>query len=114
LAGDFFSSFCHHRSPDPAPGPNFLRVFYASPAPAASIVYAPQEDDNGLIGVVSPGVRACLPPCPSTDAGSGTAGRVLLSFPRFSMPGWLALLCGVVVLIAAAYLLYAVLRPDSF
>ncbi|MEN5208125.1 potassium-transporting ATPase subunit F [Stenotrophomonas terrae] len=30
------------------------------------------------------------------------------------MPGWLALLCGVVVLIAAAYLLYAVLRPDSF
>jgi len=30
------------------------------------------------------------------------------------MPGWLALLCGVVVLIAAAYLLYAALRPDSF
>ena len=94
--------------------PNFLRAFYASPAQAASIVYAPQDDDNGLIGVISVVVRACLPPCPSTDAGSGTAGRVLLSFPRFSMPGWLALLCGVVVLIAAAYLLYAVLRPDSF
>ncbi len=30
------------------------------------------------------------------------------------MPGWLSLLSGVVVLVAAAYLLYAVLRPESF
>lgn len=28
------------------------------------------------------------------------------------MPGWLSLLCGVAVLVAAAYLLYVVLRPD--
>ncbi|MDY1035040.1 potassium-transporting ATPase subunit F [Stenotrophomonas sp. CFBP8980] len=30
------------------------------------------------------------------------------------MPGWLALLCGVLVLVAAAYLVYAVLRPEAF
>ncbi|WP_454832232.1 potassium-transporting ATPase subunit F [Pseudoxanthomonas wuyuanensis] len=30
------------------------------------------------------------------------------------MPGWLALLCGVAVTVAAAYLLYAVLRPEKF
>lgn len=30
------------------------------------------------------------------------------------MSGWLALICGVAVLIAAAYLLYAVLRPEDF
>ncbi|MBD8637151.1 potassium-transporting ATPase subunit F [Stenotrophomonas sp. 169] len=30
------------------------------------------------------------------------------------MPGWLSLLCGVLVLVAAAYLLYVVLRPESF
>jgi hypothetical protein len=30
------------------------------------------------------------------------------------MPAWLSLLCGVAVLVATAYLLYAVLRPESF
>jgi hypothetical protein len=30
------------------------------------------------------------------------------------MPGWLALICGVVVIVAAAYLLYVVLRPEDF
>ncbi|CCG39233.1 putative uncharacterized protein [Xanthomonas citri pv. mangiferaeindicae LMG 941] len=30
------------------------------------------------------------------------------------MPGWLSLLCGVAVLVAAAYLLYVVLRPEDF
>lgn len=30
------------------------------------------------------------------------------------MSPWLSLLCGVLVLVAAAYLLYAVLRPESF
>ncbi|ALJ27015.1 MULTISPECIES: potassium-transporting ATPase subunit F [Stenotrophomonas] len=30
------------------------------------------------------------------------------------MPGWLLFLCGLVALVAAAYLLYAVLRPESF
>lgn len=30
------------------------------------------------------------------------------------MPGWLALVCGVAVIIAAAYLLYVVLRPEDF
>lgn len=30
------------------------------------------------------------------------------------MPGWLALVCGVAVVVAAAYLLYAVLRPEDF
>lgn len=30
------------------------------------------------------------------------------------MPGWLSLLCGLVALVAAAYLLYVVLRPESF
>ncbi|KQN95635.1 MULTISPECIES: hypothetical protein [Stenotrophomonas] len=30
------------------------------------------------------------------------------------MPGWLSLLCGLVALVAAACLLYAVLRPESF
>jgi len=30
------------------------------------------------------------------------------------MPGWLFFLCGLVALVVAAYLLYAVLRPESF
>lgn len=30
------------------------------------------------------------------------------------MPGWLFLVCGIAVVIAAAYLLYAVLRPEDF
>lgn len=31
-----------------------------------------------------------------------------------AMSPWLSLLCGVLVLVAAAYLLYVVLRPESF
>ena len=30
------------------------------------------------------------------------------------MPGWLALVCGVSVIVAGAYLLYVILRPDRF
>ncbi|MFT4249285.1 MAG: potassium-transporting ATPase subunit F [Pseudomonas sp.] len=30
------------------------------------------------------------------------------------MTGWLSLVCGIAVLIAAAYLLYVVLRPEEF
>ena len=30
------------------------------------------------------------------------------------MPGWLALVCGVAVVVAAAYLLYVILRPEDF
>ena len=30
------------------------------------------------------------------------------------MPGWLALLCGVAVIVACAYLLYVILYPDRF
>ncbi len=30
------------------------------------------------------------------------------------MPGWLALICAIAVVIAAAYLLYVVLYPDRF
>lgn len=30
------------------------------------------------------------------------------------MPGWLLLVCAIAVVIAAAYLLYAVLRPEDF
>ena len=30
------------------------------------------------------------------------------------MPGWLSLLCGIVVTLAAAYLLLVVLRPEKF
>lgn len=30
------------------------------------------------------------------------------------MPGWLSMLCAVSVLVAAAYLLYVVLRPEDF
>ena len=30
------------------------------------------------------------------------------------MPGWLALVCGVAVIVAAAYLLYVILRPEDF
>jgi len=30
------------------------------------------------------------------------------------MPAWLSLVCGVLVLVAAAYLLYDVLRPEAF
>ncbi|MFC3549792.1 potassium-transporting ATPase subunit F [Lysobacter cavernae] len=30
------------------------------------------------------------------------------------MPGWLALVCSIAVVVAAAYLLYVVLRPEDF
>ncbi|WP_144899935.1 potassium-transporting ATPase subunit F [Luteimonas cucumeris] len=30
------------------------------------------------------------------------------------MPGWLALICAIAVVIAAAYLLFVVLYPDRF
>lgn len=30
------------------------------------------------------------------------------------MPGWLALICGIAVVLAAAYLLYVILRPEDF
>lgn len=30
------------------------------------------------------------------------------------MPDWLAMACGVAVIIAAAYLLYVILRPEDF
>ncbi len=31
-----------------------------------------------------------------------------------TLPAWLALLCGVGVLVAAAYLIYVVLSPEAF
>lgn len=30
------------------------------------------------------------------------------------MPGWLALTCAVAVVLASAYLLYVILRPEDF
>ena len=30
------------------------------------------------------------------------------------MPGWLALVCGVAVIVACVYLLYVILYPDRF
>lgn len=30
------------------------------------------------------------------------------------MPAWLSLLCGVATIVAAAYLLYVILRPERF
>ncbi|HEY1141033.1 MAG TPA: potassium-transporting ATPase subunit F [Lysobacter sp.] len=30
------------------------------------------------------------------------------------MPGWLAFVCSVAVVVAAAYLLYVILRPEDF
>jgi hypothetical protein len=30
------------------------------------------------------------------------------------MPGWLSLVCGLVVILAAAYLLLVILRPEKF
>ena len=30
------------------------------------------------------------------------------------MPGWLSMLCVVAVIVAAAYLLYVILRPEDF
>lgn len=49
---------------------------------------------------------------PSTRYARRAGGRA--TEPRFPMPGWLLFLCGLVALVAAAYLLYAVLRPESF
>ncbi len=31
-----------------------------------------------------------------------------------TLPAWLALVCGVLVIVAAAYLLYVVLAPEKF
>ena len=30
------------------------------------------------------------------------------------MPGWLAMVCAIAVVLAAAYLLYVILRPEDF
>jgi K+-transporting ATPase KdpF subunit len=30
------------------------------------------------------------------------------------MPGWLAMVCSIAVVVAAAYLLYVILRPEDF
>jgi hypothetical protein len=30
------------------------------------------------------------------------------------MPGWLALVCGAAVIVACAYLLYVIVRPERF
>ncbi|MFD0725002.1 potassium-transporting ATPase subunit F [Lysobacter brunescens] len=30
------------------------------------------------------------------------------------MPAWLSLVCGVAVIVSAAYLIYVVLRPEDF
>lgn len=30
------------------------------------------------------------------------------------MPGWLSLVCGIAVIVAAAYLLLVILRPEKF
>ena len=30
------------------------------------------------------------------------------------MPGWLSLLCGIAVIVAAVYLLLAILQPEKF
>ena len=30
------------------------------------------------------------------------------------MPGWLAVVCGALVIVASAYLLYVVFRPERF
>ena len=30
------------------------------------------------------------------------------------MPAWLAIVCGIATLVAAAYLLYVILRPERF
>ncbi len=30
------------------------------------------------------------------------------------MPGWLALVCGIATVLAAAYLLYVIFRPEDF
>jgi K+-transporting ATPase KdpF subunit len=30
------------------------------------------------------------------------------------MPGWLSLICGIVVIVAAGYLLLVILRPEKF
>ena len=30
------------------------------------------------------------------------------------MPGWLAMVCSIAVIVAAAYLLYVILRPEDF
>ena len=64
-----------------------------------------------LIGVIGMRVRCRCPALPSTRCAGHAGARPDI---EVSMPGWLSLLCGVVVLIAAAYLLYAVLRPESF
>jgi hypothetical protein len=81
------SGLCHSVAPitvpAPHPNPHFLRAFYASPSPAASIVYAPRADDSGLIGVIRLVARACLPPYPSIDAYSGIPGRVLILIRGF-------------------------------
>lgn len=55
---------------------------------------------------------------PRPVRGDAVAGLAPLraSFPAGDkgMTGWLAFVCGIAVLVAAAYLLYVVLRPEAF
>lgn len=57
--------------------------------------------------------------CWRVRAADAATPRIHRAFVRTSrgvvdMPAWLSLLCGVAVLVAAAYLLYVVLRPEDF
>ena len=53
------------------------------------------------------------------DANSAfTQGRQTLRasecMRNAQMPGWLSMLCGIVVIVAAVYLLLVILRPEKF
>lgn len=62
---------------------------------------------------ITENLRGTVPPGWSLYAQQ--ADNEFLEIPgECVMPGWLSLLCGIVVVMAAAYLLLVILRPEKF
>jgi len=55
-----------------------------------------------------------FPAAPFNPTPCGPRARALDPCRSTTMPEWLSLLCGVLVIVAAAYLLYVILRPEDF
>ena len=72
-----------------------------------------------MTGVVLPqdSLRRIYGGVPATNRGFTPRSPTLHVFKFLGnavMPGWLSLLCGIVVIVAAAYLLLVILRPEKF
>ena len=58
--------------------------------------------------------HGCFPWPPSVFTPARLALTTSKSMRSAAMPGWLSLVCGIAVIVSAAYLLLVILRPEKF